>query len=852
MKNKKKLYVAVLSFVFALNSVPSVVPYFSAEAVPTSETVTAEQLKAMQNFILNNTEEKIDLSYDLNGDNRIDSFDMCLLRKKYVEQEKSKNFYSLSSDLVHNTDAKYGMSVMSEDFYSKRIIVKAKKNYSFESYSPTNVISGPEYIYVVQFDTVEKAEICISALKKDNNIEYVELDEYMNCEEPTATSRMAEANSWGVEAIEADKYAEYLSDNSDSSVVVAVVDTGVASHSFIGDRLLNTGYDLVDNDPDPNDKHYHGTHVAGTVIDCTPKLNINIMPVRVLDENGSGSHLNVGNGIRYAAENGVDVINLSLGGRGCSEYIDDSIEYAVENGVTVVVAAGNNSNNTTYYCPAHLDNCIVVSACDSENIKANFSNYGNSIDVTAPGVDIRSCIPGGGFKSLNGTSMATPHISAAAAMIKYADENATPAEIEQTLKDISLDLGDPGKDVYYGYGLPKLSKLIEDDSLVASGKCGDDVNYTLDKDGLLTISGTGDMEDFIYPDHAPWYEYIENIKEVVVEDGVTSIGNHAFIDCAKLTSVTLPDSVTNIENGAFCQCYSLASVTIPDGVTNIGEFAFSMCHNLTSITIPESVISIGHRAFQSCNGLTSITIQNGVKNIEMCAFTSCNGLTSVTIPESVTYISSTAFSNCDNLTEINVSENNNNYVSVNGVLFNKNKTTLIEYPIGKKNTAYVIPNSVKSISSYAFSKCDYLTSVTIPNSVTSIGYRTFDNCHSLISITIPNSVTTISDMTFYNCKSLTSVTIPDSVTSIGEDAFRFCTELTSITIPDSVTSIGYETFDSCEKLETIEILNPDCKIYDDSSTINDTATIYGYANSTAQAYAQKYNRKFVSLNRVIY
>ncbi|MDE6501316.1 MAG: leucine-rich repeat protein [Ruminococcus sp.] len=809
MKKRKKLYIAVLSFVLTLNSVPAVVPYFSAEAVPTDEAVTADTLKAMRNFLLNNEEEKIDLSYDLNEDGRIDSFDMCLLRKKYVEQEKSKNFYSLSSDLVHDTDAKYGMSVMADDFYSKRIIVKAKKNYSFESYSPTNVISGPDNIYVVQFDTVERAEICISALQKDSNIEYVELDEYMSCEE--IETEQANSNSWGVEAIEADKYAEYLGNNSDSSssVVVAVVDTGVAYHDFLKDRILDTGYDLVDNDPDPNDKHYHGTHVAGTVVDCTSDLNIDIMPVRVLDENGSGSVLNVGNGIRYAAENGADVINLSLGGKGSSRYIDDSVEYAVEIGATVVVAAGNDSNNTKNYYPAHLDNCIVVSACDSENQKAKFSNYGESVDVTAPGVNIKSCIPGGNFKTLSGTSMATPHISAAAAMIKYADPQATPAQIEQKIKDISLDLGDTGKDVYYGYGLPKLSKLIEV-PIIASGKCGDDVYYTLDENGLLTISGTGDMWNYDYGESP--FDSNSSVLNIVIKNGVTSIGKSFVNKCNMLENVSIPDSVTLIDEYAFYSCSNIKSIIIPDSVTSIEYGAFAECSNLQDVILSDNLIQIGGRAFFECEKLKNIKIPDGVKSIQYNAFYACTNLEEIILPDSIESLGSVAtFANCINLRSVK------------------------------------LPNGLKTIPNSVFSNCTKLNNVVIPNSVTEIETTAFEECTSLEHITIPDSVTNMNaGSIFYNCKSLKSVILSNNITLISNSTFKGCTNLSSIVIPENVKSISAYAFTSCPNLTKVTILNPSCDI--NYYAFSDNITVYSYTGSTAQHYAEVHKRPFVALD----
>ncbi|MBQ5590731.1 MAG: fibronectin type III domain-containing protein, partial [Clostridia bacterium] len=161
---------------------------------------------------------------------------------------------------------------------------------------------------------------------------------------------------------------------------------------------------------------------------------------------------------------------------------------------------------------------------------------------------------------------------------------------------------------------------------------------------------------------------------------------------------------------------------------------------------------------------------------------------------SVTSIGDWAFYGCTSLTNITVNDNNSNYCSVNGVLFNKNKTELTQYPVGNTRTFYSIPDSVTSIGDSAFEGCTKLTSVTIPNSVTSIGNNAFEDCTSLTSVTIGDSVTSIGEEAFYGCDSLTSVTIPDSVTSIGDEAFRGCTLLTKVFVPNSVTSIGTDAF----------------------------------------------------------
>ena len=340
------------------------------------------------------------------------------------------------------------------------------------------------------------------------------------------------------------------------------------------------------------------------------------------------------------------------------------------------------------------------------------------------------------------------------------------------------------------------------------------------------------------------------LREVVIPNTITSIGNEAFYGCSSLaTSIAIPDGVTSIGSSAFYGCSSLTSITIPDSVTSIGSSAFRGCSSLTSITIPDSVTSIGERAFYNCSSLTSVTIGKGVTSIGNYAFYNCSSLTSVTIPDSITSIGGYTFSYCSSLTSITIPDS---VTSIGSYAFEScGSLTSITIPdsvtsIGERAfyncsslTSIAIPDGVTSIGSSAFRGCtgeliinsktfieeDYtssnyptygttygssnwlygnkFTKLTIGDNVTKIGNYTFYNCSSLVSVTIGNGVTSIGSSAFYGCSSLTSVTIGNGVTSIGSSAFYNCSSLTSITIPDSVTSIGSYAFESCSSLTSI-------------------------------------------------
>ncbi|AKB34206.1 Chitin binding protein [Methanosarcina siciliae HI350] len=300
------------------------------------------------------------------------------------------------------------------------------------------------------------------------------------------------------------------------------------------------------------------------------------------------------------------------------------------------------------------------------------------------------------------------------------------------------------------------------------------------------------------------FEDCSALTSLSIPDSVTTIGDNAFSDCSGLTTLSIPDSVTSIGNYMFQGCSGLTTLSIPDSVTSIGNYMFQGCSGLTTLSIPDNVTTIGTRAFEDCSGLTTLSIPNNVTTIGASAFEDCFGLTTLSIGSGVTYIGSSAFSGCSALTAINVDTDNSLYASVDGVLYDKDITTLIQCPSGKTGSV-TIPDSITSFGDRAFYGCTALTSVTIPDGVTSIGNYPFYGCSGLTLVTIGNSVTSIGTSAFYSCTNLTSLTIGNSVTSIGNFAFRDCSALTTVTIPDSVTSISILAFSQCSALTTVNI-----------------------------------------------
>ena len=332
-------------------------------------------------------------------------------------------------------------------------------------------------------------------------------------------------------------------------------------------------------------------------------------------------------------------------------------------------------------------------------------------------------------------------------------------------------------------------------AVVANGTAGP-LSWKITEDEVLIISGKGEMSDYYYHDYetpviSPWYPYSKKVKAIVIDEGITRIGNYAFDDFTNVINVIIPNSLTSIGEEAFYKCSGLIKIDLPKDI-NIENGAFYGCSNLTSGTIGALSWSISTDGTTLSLSGTGQIIDNGYncnpwveKNYYIKKMFVGDGILKLE--------SSMTFSAYHNLTNIEVAEGNPNYATEDGVLFNKSKEILLVYPCGIQGN-YIMPNSVKSIGEQAFRECTGLKEITFSNNLTSIGYSAFNWCEGLVSVVLPSSLTSIGRESFNDCWNLKSLTIPKNIKNIEYAVFYGCHNLTSVTIMATSPPV----FDDCE------------------------------------------------------
>lgn len=375
-----------------------------------------------------------------------------------TDLDNAAQYYGFSTEQTGNE------ITLSFPFITHRLLVTSETEP--ESYGANNMIIMPDGTYIFQYASYQETKAAYENLRSDGAD--VIPDVVLTIDSNESSS---EHIGWGADYIKSDAYNKYLLDTFGSTdnmedIYVAVIDSGVDyNHPFLNGRIaLEKGYDVYNGDSDPMDTHSHGTHVSGIICDTTLD-NVSIIPYRITDSKGNSSLTNLITALIMAVDNNADIINLSLGSDDSNQsikaklkpYIDD----ALTKGIIVVSAAGNKSTDANNSCPANIEELITVSACDSSgSFASSYSNYGNVIDVCAPGTAVKSSILNSAYGTKNGTSMACPYVSSVCAMLKTIDRSINTSEAEHLITSAAVDAGEPGFDIYFGHGILNAERLL--------------------------------------------------------------------------------------------------------------------------------------------------------------------------------------------------------------------------------------------------------------------------------------------------------------------------------------------------------------------------------------------------------
>ena len=476
-----------------------------------------------------------------------------------------------------------------------------------EDASPAYIISGPNHCYTLFFSSQKAAEAAVKRLSESDRIVYAEIDSDIyaaSSGEGEAEAAEISFHSYGAARMEFDQYISYVAAWRSGSTSVAVIDSGCSAHPFLSGKLLSGGYDYVDADDDPsNDLYGHGTNVSGIIADCTLGLPVYIYPLRVLNDEGKGKMSNLISAITAASSKRIDTINLSLASSVKSDALENTILEAVGNGCTVILAAGNNSRDTSDVYPAHMTDQGVIVVGSVVGTAGNFeravySNYGDSVDVYAFGSGISCCSINGGFSNETGTSMASPHISALSAMLHLVHPGLSPENTEYRIKMACKQ--------EESFPVPQLSAMVPQSRGFSLAQFTLSMEETFQLPALAFPHSS--CEAFAYTSSDETILTVENGQLQPLSIGYAQISAecHGFEPYTfevnvvpEIVVMTLPTGLISIQDQAFWGLDSVNRVTIPSGAESIGDQAFEEMSTLYSIFIPSSVTDMGDNTFSN-------------------------------------------------------------------------------------------------------------------------------------------------------------------------------------------------------------------------------------------------------------
>ena len=771
------------------------------------------------------------------GDLQIQNGELLLRTDRDKPASSWESFAENAEEWGYETVRRDGKLTITNEFQTARLIVKAEG--SIALHGAESVAEGYHGLHILQYADSAAAYSAYQAYCADSAVEYVQPSHRVTLDAKVLAQSQAYVdaviadtesgvyNSWGVPLIGTEEFIEtYLDAEVLPDVTVAVIDTGInPSPELFAGRILEGGINISDSGDDTvNDDLYHGTHVTGTICEMTPK-NVKILPIKVFDEEGSASDEQIYLGVMHAIEQKADIVNMSFGGLGVSPLEIEAMEIADENGMICCAASGNSGDDAGYYYPGSIESCITVGAVTKDMERATFSNYGDSVDLVAPGFGIMSYVLGDDQKreEKNGTSMATPHVSACCALLRSYDKTMTPRRAESLLRMNAVDLGPDGFDEDFAWGFLNMADFRWDDGIcpapefsAESGNYGhaleialsvelDDaeIYYTTDstmpspENGIryekpITVTETTRIlavavrEGWIGSSAAEAVYSIDG-KEVsepyVVKDGVLltyrgirekvivpdtfdgapllAIAPNAFSGNRFAVEIQIPESVKTIGDSAFQNCPELERVYAA-GVSDVGAEAFADSIALQDIRLSDSVESLGTGAFRGCISLQEQQLA-GLTELPEQAFADCTALKTVYLPD-VTKIGASAFMDCSAL---------------------------------KKPEIYW--QNVTAIGSHAFENCSAWEGDLRLASLETLGTSVFANASVLRSVMLPERMTVLPYGTFYHCSGLRQLDL-SGITRIGASALATQTGRTVLPTGldySKITYVGTGAFMDC-------------------------------------------------------
>ncbi len=699
-----------------------------------------------------------------------------------------------------------------EDEDKENILIVTSKTKIIDTYGASKVIPAPNNQYFLVYETKEAKDLAFKNMKKLKGIVSVE---------ENIIYKISAYNSWGVSATGMDIASAALEARAGKkNVVVAIVDTGLNVTLFKNNypnKLAGTYNALSDRTGEAymTDENGHGTHIAGTIAESTPS-NIKIYPAKA----SNGSTLSSADIIRAINHivyyNSADVINMSFGSYAPHTATHQAIQAANEEGIICVAAAGNEEMAQMAF-PAGYEETIAVSAVDSTKALASFSNIGSNITFAAPGVNIRS-ING----TMSGTSMASPHVAAAVAILKGYNKEITKEQAVEILKENAVDLGTKGWDHKFGYGFISFANLtycecncnscyIINCSGCACVSCKykdltkNVTNIVVDK-LVLEKYNYGSISNLINTELKIYQGSSYVVRKILNLEDVTITGYDPYKYTSQTITITYAGKSVTYTLPSTTQAESFWKYTVISGnnikltgmksepvyrlylpekvdnyvVTTIGNELFKNA-NLLDVTAPSSITTIEAQAFAG-SGITKFVSSASLLNLNAKAFSKAYDLESVTAP--VVFKGNDAFEYCYGLKNVTISGTN----------------TSIPYGTfylctNLENVA--IPNGITQIGEYAFTNT-YIKTLTLPSSLTKIEAYAFANCFNLRTVSFPNNITTIGSLAFTSCANMSSLYIPEKLVNISDNTFKGCTGLESITVASK--NANYHSMDKANAL----------------------------------------------------